>query len=423
MRNIFIILIFAISVSCTKTEWIAQKIECTSDTIIYVNLSPNSPVLIADGKATLKFKVKAFTEASFVQKVEETVDGETKVVEKEFKEKVEINSDRISKEDIKIYKEDGTPVDWEFTTTDLSSEYITFIASVKGVESAPRKVRIIESPKEEFEPITVPIIFHLIYKRNFEYQYENINTEMLQRLIDRANKVFSNSLINAPSAIDTKIKFVLAENDEYGKLLKETGINRVVIGNDDNYYSYIDNNIWDLNKFLNIIICDEIDMFRVEAKPPLYILNNGSNLEMDYFNELYTVNDESEAFYFEYSEVCIGINKTTLYKMDGVEGSFRFETALGQFYGLLENGYMPPWTGKSDDFCSDTYTYFTKYRRPEKWTFIEEATNWERKDGSEIYFDSFNIMDEYSTCTTITYEQALRIRTVIENCPFRMMRE
>ena len=105
--------------------------------------------------------------------------------------------------------------------------------------------------------------------------------------------------------------------------------------------------------------------------------------------------------------------------------SERFESCIGQFFGLYPTWWYPYGdVAAKDDFCSDTYTYFKIYSHPEKWTYEPSAPSKdEYKNGHEIYFDSFNIMDEHSFCSTITYEQALRMRTVMENCPFRMMRK
>ena len=81
-------------------------------------------------------------------------------------------------------------------------ETLRFKAAVYGVESEVREVRIIEKPKVSFEPITVPIIFHVVYTTQEEYQYESIGTDMLQEILDRLNRVMKNELKNAPSSVD-----------------------------------------------------------------------------------------------------------------------------------------------------------------------------------------------------------------------------
>lgn len=98
------------------------------------------------------------------------------------------------------------------------------------------------------------------------------------------------------------------------------------------------------------------------------------------------------------------------------------EDLLGTFYGLLPS-YYNTWEGAPDDFCDDTYTAAYTYMSIEKWTFQEDRADDKHKNGQEIYYNSYQIMDVYSPAYTITYDQVKRIRTVIENCPFRMMRK
>ena len=95
-----------------------------------VNLSPNSPVLIADGKAELTFKVKAYMGVEDIRTIE--LENEDGVIVKDstFRDTIEIKEDRIPKEDIKIYLEDGTPVDWAFRTTEQAGVTVRFKASV-----------------------------------------------------------------------------------------------------------------------------------------------------------------------------------------------------------------------------------------------------------------------------------------------------
>ncbi|MFR7811704.1 MAG: hypothetical protein ACLU4N_22010 [Butyricimonas faecihominis] len=134
--------------------------------------------------------------------------------------------------------------------------------------------------------------------------------------------------------------------------------------------------------------------------------------------------------YWGYTEVGIALNKKHLYNMPNASNwadmggtSERFESCIGQFFGLYPT-WWSPYGGAADDFCSDTYTGTDMSLHFEKWTYEPGAPSKnEYKNRHEIYFDSFNIMDQNTFCSTITYEQALRMRTVMENCPFRMMQE
>ena len=112
MKNIsfFIIIICFLCTACEKQEYESYKIEAPLN-IVRLSLSPNSPVLIADGTAELKFIVKAFCAVENTRLIEEEIDGEINVVEKTYRDTVEVSAERIDSSQIKIYKKDGTFVD------------------------------------------------------------------------------------------------------------------------------------------------------------------------------------------------------------------------------------------------------------------------------------------------------------------------
>ncbi|MEQ2976498.1 MULTISPECIES: hypothetical protein [Butyricimonas] len=432
MKTVLLVILGCVLLlSCEKQEYESWRTFPDVSKVTRVNLSPNSPVLIADGKAELTFKVKAYMGVEDIRTIE--LENEDGVIVKDstFRDTIEIKEDRIPKEDIKIYLEDGTPVDWAFRTTEHAGETLRFKASVYGVESEVREVRIIEKPEVNFEHITIPLIFHLLYKEDEAYQYENITTEMLQGMVDRLNRVMKNDMINAPSSVDLNVTFELAETDNLGKPLKERGINRVQLWDGIDGNSYInDYLIWDLDKYLNIWVGEHQDEYSLRIQYPQYILDNGSELQMDEWRTLQKVESVEDASYWGYTEVGIALNKKHLYNMPNASNwadmggtSERFESCIGQFFGLYPT-WWSPYGGAADDFCSDTYTGTDMSLHFEKWTYEPGAPSKnEYKNGHEIYFDSFNIMDQNTFCSTITYEQALRMRTVMENCPFRMMRK
>ena len=417
MKNIsfFIIIICFLYTACEKQEYESYKIEAPLN-LVRLNLSPNSPVLIADGTAELKFIVKAFCAVENTRLVQEETDGEISVVEKTYRDTVEVSAERLDSSQIKIYKKDGTLVDWTFKTTDLSEDTLVFQASYQGLESTPRKVALRPAPTDVFEPITVPVIFHIVVPRSRANAYASIYSEDIQKLIDRVNRVFKNEIIHAPSSIDSKITFELVTHDPEGNELKEKGIDRVEVSDETSINSYIKSYlIWDTDHYLNIYISefsgDQVNL-------PAYILNNGSHLEMGNWY-IRTVNNVADAKYYSFNEVAIGFTKSTYYSM--VQYNHGLEDFLGTFYGLFST-YYGIGAGDIDDFCDDTYTAAYSNMSLEKWTYQKDGNTF-YKNGNEIYYNSYQIMDVYSPAYTITYDQVKRIRTVIENCPLRMMRK
>ena len=300
MKTVLLVILGCVLLlSCEKQEYESWRTFPDVSKVTRVNLSPNSPVLIADGKAELTFKVKAYMGVEDIRTIE--LENEDGVIVKDstFRDTIEIKEDRIPKEDIKIYLEDGTPVDWAFRTTEHAGETLRFKASVYGVESEVREVRIIEKPEVNFEHITIPLIFHLLYKEDEAYQYENITTEMLQGMVDRLNRVMKNDMINAPSSVDLNVTFELAETDNLGKPLKERGINRVQLWDGIDGNSYInDYLIWDLDKYLNIWVGEHQDEYSLRIQYPQYILDNGSELQMDEWRTLQKVESVEDASYW-----------------------------------------------------------------------------------------------------------------------------
>ena len=95
-----------------------------------------------------------------------------------------------------------------------------------------------------------------------------------------------------------------------------------------------------------------------------------------------------------------------------------YEYYLGTHFGLMPTVFSTysgiPFVNGDVDFCSDTYTYELGPIALEKNTYSDD------KQAPVIYYNSCNIMDESSASTSLTYEQVLRMRKVIANCPGRM---
>lgn len=225
MKVLFLMILISVLVfSCEKAEYESFRTYPDVSQVARVSLSPNSPVLIADGKAELTFKVKAYMGVKDTRTIEvKNENEEVMLKDSVFTDTIEITADRIPLDKIKIYLEDGTPVSEVFTTTEHAGETLRFKASVYGVESEVREVRIIEKPQVNFEPITVPIIFHVVYTTKEEYQYENIGTDMLQDILDRLNRVMKNELINAPSSVDPECDVCVGGYRPVRKDLKRKG--------------------------------------------------------------------------------------------------------------------------------------------------------------------------------------------------------
>lgn len=431
MRILILSLIAVTLLSCQKKEYESFRILPDMNKVVAVSLSPDSPVLIADGKAELSFKVLLYMEVSNTRFVEEKDGDVVKVVEKTFIDTIIVSQDRIDRSKVKIVKDDVKEVDYIYKTTEDIGKIVTFKAFYGDLVSKSREVRIIEKPQDNFTQIVIPVIFHVLHKKADSYQFDSITTAMLQRRIDRLNIAFSGKAHNTAAGFDSKITFELATHDYLGKLLPNKGINRVIVPDYETKIStYIDKNkvklIWNLDNYLNIYINNEEYEDGPNFTGPKFMLNNNVGLSWHGWGDCKKprmISDISLASYTKYHEVGIALHRSTLYQMELANNFYkiRLETLIGLFYGLVGN-----WsTDYDDNLCNDTYTYYDqRYNNPEKYVYQPGAsTQTQRRHADVIYFKSTNIMDKVSECSMINYEQCKRIRTVMQYCPFRMMKK
>ncbi|MEG2340686.1 MAG: hypothetical protein RSB69_08055 [Odoribacter sp.] len=403
MKSTIIFLFFFLFLSCQKEEFDSQITYLGVDAIKMVRLYPNSPVLMADGKAQLKFKVKAFTEIE-----------RTKVVNDEkvtYLDTMELIYDRLPQSQILIQTADGKKIEnFTYTTTEGSGTTKSFVAKIGQVSSTPVEVRLIEKPVLDYGPVTIPVVFHVLSTIENRNECNGVTPEFVNKTLMSLNQVFSGTIYAAPSAVDTKVQFVLADKDPNGGVLTTPGINREDKENETTAQmkKYVtDNLLWDPAKYLNIWVYNA-SPYNDASKAPAYVLDNGVLIAG---LKLKTVVDVSEVVFTKPEEIGITISTSSIFNTN-------FESVIGTFFGLLPTGCQQEsdMTAGDLDFCPDTYTYQRMYSSAEKWTFATE-----KKD--RIYYDSYNIMDEDSASSTISYDQAVRIRKVMESCPLRMMRQ
>lgn len=399
MKYIYLSIIALFLFSCQQDEFETGLQYLGTDAIKYVRLYPNSSVLTADGKSQLSFKVKAFTE---IERTETDDEGR----ETHYIDTIEMIYDRLPQNEISIRTIDGQEVnDFVYTTDEVSGGKQQFVAKIGPVSSNPVTVELRAAPAP-FDRVSIPIVFHVLSNTDTKEICAGVTREFIEKKVERLNKVFSGAFAS-PTAMDTGIRFVLAETDPAGKPLEEPGIRREDRKDEKtaDIKRYITNNLmWDPSKYLNVWIY-AASVWDWPSDEPAYVLDNGTTIKGLNLRKVATAESVKPS-----KPGDVGITLAT-----GSVFSSNWENIFGVFFGLLSTEYSARYWDEDDmDYCSDTYTYVGKYFAAEKWTFAE--SEWE-----QVYYDSYNIMDENSAVTTITYEQALRIRKVIENCPLRMM--
>lgn len=417
MKTIILSALALLFFACCKNEFDSYLIPQGTEDIIEVALYPNSPVLIADGKAQLTFKIRAYTEVQARTSVPYYKDGVTMVRDSFFMDTTTLNADRIPEDQITIIASNGEKVEGRTFSTTASTGEMSFTCRIGDITSEPCKIKLIKPEIPEFTSIRIPVVFHILYTSDNKTISEGINAQLMAEMLERMNKVFAGTFAPSPSSLDTKITFIQAETDLNNLPISEKGINRVNLdvanAKGDPLNSYIVKNlVWNPEKYLNIWIYKTQNAI---ANNPGYVMDNGTEIAG---LSLKKVIDLSEVKISNPGNVGIVLPITSVFKIKNGTSDTRLEFLFGKFFGLLETSSDDDYEGDDTDYCSDTYVPDYRPISISKPTAIA-------KDSKEkpIYFDSYNIMDKYTASTTISYEQAIRIRKVTDNCPLRMMRE
>ncbi len=418
MRTLIISVLALLFFACGQDEFESYLIPKGTDDIIEVTLHPNSSVLMADGKAQLTFKIRAYTEVDGWQAVAYTVNGATLVRDSLFTDTVALNADRIPADQIRITASNGETVNGLTYSTTANAGEVSFTCQIGNITSAPCQVRLIKPEQPVFAPREIPVIFHLLYTSESKSIAEGVDEKFVTEVLGRLNQVFAGTFAPSPTYLDTKITFVPLEVNDKGMPLQVKGIHREDVSFLDftMYEKYIlDTLVWYPQEALNVWVYE--DAYESESENPIYVLDNGTEIPG---LDLSPVSDPSEAEISTPTDAGIIIPIFTIFstKQGGDFFSPRFEYLFGKFFGLLdtEEGGEDEYDGTDTDYCSDTYVPRYGTIGIGKRTAVVEGS-----DEKPIYYNSYNVMDPASAATTISYEQALRIRQVIENCPLRML--
>lgn len=417
MKTIILSILTLLLFACGKNEFDSYLIPQGIEDIIEVDLYPNSPVLIADGKAQLTFKIGASTQIEARTSIAYSKDGVTMVRDSFFLDTTTLNFDRIPENEIKIMASTGEQVKGLTFSTTTDAKEISFTCQIGKITSAPCKVKLIKPEIPEFTPIRIPVVFHILYTKDDKTISEGINEKLMAEMLDRMNKVFAGTFASAPSSLDTRITFIQAETDNKGLPLAEKGINRMDLDaagvGEYEVESYITQNaLWNPEKYLNIWL---YNAWSATANSPKYVLDNGTQIAGLRLKPV-KIPAEASVKYPEDAGIIIPIS--SIFGIKNGNGTTRLEFLFGKFFGLFETREDDGYDGEDTDYCSDTYIPLYETIGYAKRTAIPDGS-----DAKPVYYDSYNIMDNYTSSTTISYEQALRIRQVTDNCPLRMMRE
>lgn len=395
-------LLFACSTD--RQEYIDNDI-IDVNSITAIKLKPNHNMVLADGKAVLE------------------------ICPVLYKGMIEVLNHRVEDSCLEYYTLSGEKAERYYTTNnrDLCGSTLEVYARLKGrdIYSDTIGFTIAEPLNPNLEEIIIPVIFHIIQTTEDVVSYGGkFEKDKIELILSRLNNAFS-SMVSTPVGVDTKIRFKPAIYTPDGSELEEVGIHRVEVGEintDNGYADFLQQQklVWKPDKYMNIwLISDSEDRvshfgYTLSAQCiPRYMNPMAANIP-----EGSNLTEFTGEKTWEPKEVGI-LYKLQLFNragyIQGITEDNEFNFYVGTYLGLLPTyGYtLYGGTLAPKDYCGDTRKYVVDMDNGSK------NTGWE-KENVEYEFIGENIMDDQiSLHRSVTRDQCLRMRWILENCPER----
>lgn len=399
-------LILQVLTACTPDEYTYHDNRIMNvEDIDHIELIANQKRVLADGKAQLELYPRLFT-----------------------KDNNQIPDERVQDSWLEYSSENGIALQRFFSTSDASLIGKEITAKLKirgtGLESNAVSFRVV-APQENMSDIRIPVIFHIIQTtEDVESLGGAYKQEQVEQILRKLNYMFSGETTQNPVGVDTHIRLVPAVYGPDGSRLAEPGINRLTLKEIDaanNYEDFLQEHklIWPAERYMNIwLISDRSrgssEFVRISNQcAPRYISPEVQDAPEGIEWKVYQ-NEALEA-------KDLGI----LYKLqelDNIDRDFRYSAfepgynEIGYYVGLYL-GLLPTCDYMNNenftDYCDDTLNYTRDESKPgnnELWY----------KESEGCYFRAENIMDDPTGghCS-VSREQCIRMRWVLDNCPER----
>ncbi len=272
-----------------------------------------------------------------------------------------------------------------------------FVASFGSLKSSPILIHVRD--KLELEEIEIPVVFHF-----YKMDPDPIN---VRKLIDTLNGAFNiaqfkreeveEGVVN-PNAVNMKLKFTAASAAPEGFFLSDPGIHVVPEEIEGDKFSDIGSKYsWDTDEFVNIWLLDEQIDFEDNSIGYEFFGRGGASIPRLFgstLDGLVTANSDI-------SDPIAGMTVRTI-SVFGEHPDYIVST-MGYFLGLF--GTYEDGCRNEGDFCPDTPTF--DHANPDAPTNFFNSC-----DGYQ--FMPSNFMSLNRNYRDFTYDQAIRVRTVLE---------
>lgn len=424
--------------ACTPDEENVLDLSVAKDEIKKIELRTDHKTLIPGGNATMEFHVVAYGE----RKAHSVYLGD----DKEFHTnpdsliEYEIPQDLIPNS-VKLYDENGAEIKNMVykTATDAPGTVKHFQAKLGDIESNRIDITLRPILTEEYAEVVVPVVFHLLVPHASKGPAYTVSEQYLEEALQHASDIFNRRITTDPNGGNAKVSFRLAEFQSNSGRMPYRGrtITNLTISETpdadagwdtkrDSYKALILKKklVWDPNKYLNIWLCYFSDGINADGgrsaitTGPGYIVSEEAKVSVPGFT-FKVAPSISTSDITDCTQAGILTNYQAFFNPNAQGGNaFQLATYFGQYFGLLftDQDANENFKDGDNDYCADTYFYYSGYSDG-----IYKNTRLYKEDAEAEYewFTSYNIMDAYSRKSSVSADQANRVRKVMEVCPDR----
>ncbi|TCC94659.1 hypothetical protein EZ444_16805 [Pedobacter hiemivivus] len=400
---------------CKQSEFDYKMVEFNAEDVNSIVFSAGTNMLIADGKATLKFIVETYKDVK-------KSDGS--VVKQLFDYR------KLPVGTVKIYEETtNKEIGLTFnTSTAVAGSKLRFYAQVGNIKSPVKEVTIRATPPV-LPTLYVDVIFHVweLNPTNVAYDLSSFQPTNYSDIVNGLkimNDIINNKVGNAPNGAAANIEFRLAAKNVAGQTLQFPGYDRIVYSDEikvtptaptivlADFVDYINKNtakfIWNPKTYLNVNIFPYGSSSGAGNLAPAKQLAAGPGEILIPGVTAIATNADDFVTTFQAATVFM---PNTVYR-PGFERRIEIFNSIGSFYGLFSTYFA---AGRLySDFCQDTPEYVGT--GSDLTTNIQTAIN-----GEKFFLE--NAMDDNrypSAHNSITLDQVNRMRSVMLRCPGRM---
>ena len=413
-----IVLSSFIFISCKKTTFDYQPYQPSIDQIDSLYFSPGDVMMIADGKATLKFIAEAYRKIKLNS-------GKDSMVFVDYR--------LFPAGSLKVFE---TVSNKEITGMSYSSstrftDTLRFYAQLGNLKSAVKKVFLRPVPTLPSK-VYVDVIFHVweLNPTNIAYDpssFQSTTYDQIKEGLKIMNMVVNNQIGTNPNGASANVEFRLAAKNPAGADLVQPGLNRVIYSDEvkanplapsialADFIQHINKNtalyIWNPDAYLNVEVIPSGsnnslgNLFPPKQLPP----GPGQTAILGIPATATGPGD----YIKDFANATVFLPNTLFYP--GLERKIEIFSFIGNFYGLYAtSSYTTART--HSDYCFDTQEYNNNdvrngFLSPIKITLANEK------------FITDYAMDDTrypSGRSAITLDQVTRMRAVMARCPGRM---